>query len=558
MMTRTRTRSHAATFSFLRPLLLVLAVLSAPSHATTSTGTAGGSGGYWRLLRKSIGISAMHMQLLPDNTVIMFDRTDFGPSNVSLPFHRCSFGSSHLALARDCTAHSVLFDLPTTTVRPLTLLTNIWCSSGALLPNGSLLQTGGFGDGDRTVRLFSPSVRHSDWVESPSYLAVRRWYASNQLLPDGRVIVLGGRRQFSYEFVPSDSPSRRHVFQFPFLVETWDRDAENNLYPFLHLLPDGTLFVFANDRAVILDAAGNRVIRRLPFLPDGPRSYPSSGSSVLLPLRPGAAAEVLVCGGAPRGSYQAALNGTFLPALRTCARIKPADPNPIWFMEDMPLARVMGDMLLLPTCDVLIVNGAAAGTAGWDLARDPVTSPVLYRPDSPVGSRFDVLNQSETARMYHSTAVLDTYGRVLVGGSNPHNGYVFANVTFPTELSLEAFYPPYLSAGPRPRLLNAKAEVGYGEMVTVQFEAAGEYYSACSALNLEVVAIAPAFSSHALGMNQRVVVLPVMRAGWTPQQFVYEAVVVTPPSPEVAPPGYYLWFVVHGGVPSVGVWVRIA
>ena len=35
------------------------------------------SGGNWVLLQESIGISSMHMQVLKNNKVIMFDRTDF-------------------------------------------------------------------------------------------------------------------------------------------------------------------------------------------------------------------------------------------------------------------------------------------------------------------------------------------------------------------------------------------------------------------------------------------------------------------------------------------------
>ncbi|CAL9121884.1 unnamed protein product [Musa textilis] len=280
--TRTRNTTTASSSSFVLPLLLVLVGVSTVRTAARVKGR-----GEWRLLRASIGISAMHMQLLPDDTVVIFDRTDFGRSNISLPGGRCRFDSYDLALTTDCTAHSVLLVLPSAAVRPLSLLTDTWCSSGALLPNGSLLQTGGFNDGDRAIRLFSPSRGgRSDWVERPVYLSVRRWYASNQLLPDGRVIILGGRRQFSYEFFPRELAGSRTVFRFPFLVETWNRETENNLYPFLHLLPDGTLFVFANDRAVVLDAIRHRVLRRLPPVPGGPRSYPSSGSSVLLPLRP--------------------------------------------------------------------------------------------------------------------------------------------------------------------------------------------------------------------------------------------------------------------------------
>ncbi|CAD6258012.1 unnamed protein product [Miscanthus lutarioriparius] len=160
--------------------------------------------------------------------------------------------------------------------------------------------------------------------------------------------------------------------------------------------------------------------------------------------------------------------------------------------------------------------------------------------------------------MYHSSAAPDTYGRVLVGGSKPHVGYVFANVTYPTELSLEAFLPPYMDPrhdSARPRVLPAPAEVRYGEATAVKFVipagagAGGEV--------VWVAAVAPAFATHSFGMNQRVVELGVGRVAEL-DVGVYEAVVAAPPTPGVAPPGYYMWFVVHAGVPSSSAeWVRM-
>ena len=260
--------------------------------------------GEWQLLHASIGVSAMHMQVLPGDFVLMFDRTDTGPSNISLAaMAPCAATADGGA---DCTAHSVLLDLRSNVLHPYPLATNPWCSSGALLPNGTLLQTGGFSNGDRVARLFSPAT---GWVELPSFLAARRWYATDMILPDGRVLVLGGRRQFNFEFFPRDAAAAAAAAPaltfFPFLDETTELDAEDNLYPFLHLLPDGTVFVFANVRAVVFDPYNRAPHRRLPAVPGGvPRNYPSSGSSVLLPLCPGAPerAEVLVCGGTPRGA----------------------------------------------------------------------------------------------------------------------------------------------------------------------------------------------------------------------------------------------------------------
>ncbi|XP_066341049.1 aldehyde oxidase GLOX1-like [Miscanthus floridulus] len=525
-MKRLKDRMRACSAAMPKPrssLLHLLLIASCIANAAAADDAP--SQGEWQLLHASIGVSAMHMQLLPGDFVLMFDRTDTGPSNISLAALAPCAATVDGA---DCTAHSVLLDLRSNVLHPYPLATNPLCSSGALLPNGTLLQTGGFSSGDRVARLFSPAT---GWVELPSFLAARRWYATDMILPDGRVLILGGRRQFNLEYFPQADAAPALTF-FPFLDETTEPDTENNMYPFVHMLPDGTVFVFANDRAVVFDP-----YNRAPLRPDAP-----------------AHAEVLVCGGAPRGAYHLPLrNGTFVAADRTCARVAPTDPDPVvWAIEEMPMARVMGDMVLLPTGDVLIVNGAAAGTAGWELGRDPVTRPVLYRPDALLGSRFDQsspLAASAVPRMYHSSAALDTYGRVLVGGSNPHVGYVFANVTYPTELSLETFLPPYLDPrydSARPRVLLAPAEVGYGEATAVKFvipagmmaEGAG---AGAGGEVVRVAAVAPAFATHSFGMNQRVVELAVGRVAEL-DVGVYEAVVAAPPTPGVAPPGYYMWY----------------
>jgi hypothetical protein len=271
----------------------------------------GARDGEWELLHASVGISAMHMQLLYNNKVVMFDRTDFGPSNLSLPDGRCRYDPSDNALKVDCTAHSILYDIGTNTFRALTVQTDTWCSSGAVLPDGSLIQTGGYNDGDHVIRSFTPCTdENCDWIEFPRHLTERRWYASNQILPDGRIIIVGGRRQFNYEFYSQNqqdsTSSYPGTFRLNFLLQTVD-PSENNLYPFLHLLPDGNLFIFANTRSILFDYRHNRVVKEFPRIPgDDPRNYPSSGSSVLLPLNENngnVVAEIMVCGGAPREGF---------------------------------------------------------------------------------------------------------------------------------------------------------------------------------------------------------------------------------------------------------------
>ncbi|KAG4185558.1 hypothetical protein ERO13_A09G239200v2 [Gossypium hirsutum] len=547
----------APSFIFSIILLLLQLLFASLPHHRTFTSAADGS---WQLLQKSIGISAMHMQLLRNDRVIMFDRTDFGPSNLSLPTGKCRNDPTDTVLQVDCTAHSVEYDVFANKFRALTVQTDVWCSSGAITPDGNLFQTGGFNDGERRVRIFSP-CRTCDWNEIPNGLTAKRWYASNHILPDRRQIIVGGRGQFNYEFIPKNIVANK--INLPFLSETNDKGIENNLYPFVFLNVDGNLFIFANNRAILFDYVNNIVVKKYPMIPGGePRSYPRNGSVVLLPLKNLKAAtieaEVLVCGGAPKGSYIQSLKCTFMAALNTCARIKITDPNPEWVMETMPLARVMGDMIVLPNGNILLINGASSGTAGWEQGRDPVLSPVLYQPDNNIGSRFELQNPTTIPHMYHSTAALLRDGRVLVGGSNPHAFYNFTGVLFSTELSLEAFSPAYLDSKfneLRPTIIAPKSMSGirYQKKYTIEVVLNNDKVDESS---VSVTMFAPAFNMHSFSMNQRLLVLENEKVTVVDNS-MYNVEATTPRSRNITPSGFYLLFMVHQDISSQGIWVRL-
>ncbi|XP_065858979.1 aldehyde oxidase GLOX1-like [Euphorbia lathyris] len=528
--------------------------------------------GKWKLLKKSIGISAMHMQLLPNDKIIIFDRTNFGPSNLSLPQGKCIAITQNTNI--DCFAHSVEFDPLNRNVRPLTILTDTWCSSGALSSDGVLVQSGGYRLGERVVRTFKP-CESCDWEEDPTGLIVPRWYASNQVLPNGKIIIVGGRYEFNYEFVPKVSHSDQTLFQLPFLRETrYSPLIPNNLYPFLHLSPDGNLFVFANDRAILLDYVNHRVVRSYPVMPGGiSRNYPSTGSSVLLPIvlqnnnvsaRTIPDAEVLICGGTLPDSNQKADKGVYVSASKSCGRIVITSPSAKWEMEEMPLKRVMGDMIMLPTGDVLIINGAGKGTAGWNAAREPVLNPVLYRTNFPNtdsdSDRFEIMSPSPIPRLYHSTAHLLSDGRVIVGGSNPNSNYNFTAI-YPTELSLEAFSPPYLSSDtPRPTITEIKPglDLSYRQIFSVGFELNADERKLG---NIYVTMLAPSFTTHSFAMNQRLLVLGMENNVNDIEEIgagKYVVGVNAPATAALAPAGYYQLFVVHEGVPSRAKWVHLS
>ncbi|KAI4316900.1 hypothetical protein L6164_024828 [Bauhinia variegata] len=335
----------------------------------------------------------------------------------------------------------------------------------------------------------------------------------------------------------------------------------NNLYPFVFLNVDGNLFIFANNKSILFDYNNNRVARTYPEIPGGdPRCYPSTGSAVLLPLNlqaPSVEAEVLVCGGAPRGSFELTIKGKFLGALDTCGRIKITDPKPQWVMETMPGRRVMSDMVILPNGDVLIINGAADGTAGWEAGGNPVLNPLLYKTNSPAQSRFVLQNPSSIPRMYHSTAVLLRDGRVLVGGSNPHVFYNFTNVLFPTELRLEIFSPSYLEpqfSSFRPKIIAPPSQtlLKYNQQFPLQFQVTAKLDQQLVSVTL----VSPPFNTHSFSMNQRLLVLPADKLT-NLEKSTYQVEVTTPKSAILAPPGFYILFVVLQDIPSEGIWVQI-
>ncbi|KAJ7515480.1 hypothetical protein O6H91_22G014600 [Diphasiastrum complanatum] len=513
--------------------------------------------GSWELLVTNAGIASMHTAVTHYGTVIFLDRTDIGPSQINLPNGRCRDDPSDLTSTHDCTAHSVLFTPGSNSIRPLYIATDTWCSSGQFFANGMLVQTGGDFDGNRKVRYFTPcpSDGTCDWVEATDQgLQQGRWYASNQILPDGsRQIIVGGRDVFTTEFIPANGQGTTNL---PFLQQT--NDAQNdNYYPFVHLIPDGNLFIFANRDSILYNYLTNTVVRTYPAIPGEPRNYPSAGSSVMLPLMASdgfSTAEIVVCGGAQFGAFQNP--STFPLASQTCGRITATDTSATWAMETMPTARTMGDMVLLPNGDVLIINGAQNGCSGWGNAKNPTLSPVLYLSTAAAGQRFSTLTATTIPRVYHSTANLLPDARVLVAGSNTHQFYTFSG-DFPTELRVEAFSPDYLSSANsnlRPNVLGSSTSpITYNSVFTISFSIPNEPQG-----NVEVNLISSPYTTHSFSQGLRLLKLSVSQQVSSAGNGLYQVTATAPPNNVVAPSAYYMLFIVNQGIPSPAVWVQIS
>jgi galactose oxidase len=132
--------------------------------------------------------------------------------------------------------------------------------------------------------------------------------------------------------------------------------------------------------------------------------------------------------------------------------------------------------------------------------------------------------------VYHSAALLLPDGRVLSTGGNG----------FP---DTEIYSPPYLFKGTRPTITSAPASVAYRQSFFVGTPNASAI-SKITMLRLSSV-------THAFNMSQYINQLSF-------SQTTGGLNVTAPASGNVAPPGYYLLFLLNGsGVPSVAKFVRL-
>ncbi|CAN1215270.1 Aldehyde oxidase GLOX1 [Linum perenne] len=457
--------------------------------------------GKFELFTNNSGVSAMHTIVLPNcDNVLMYDATIWRISNIMLPNGECRILNQATG-EKDCYAHSVLLNYKTAELIPLMLHTDTWCSSGGLTLDGNVVSTGGFQGGANTVR-YLEKCPTCTWKEYPAALSAPRWYSTQAQLADGRMIVIGGRGAQSFEYIPPEGTNNNKPFFFDFLQQTADPD-ENNLYPFVFLSPDKNVFVFANNRSVLLNPDTNTVVKEFPVLPGGHRNYPASGMAVLLPLvvktnEPNeiVQAEVLICGGSAHiNSYTLASKDMFYEGLQDCGRLIITRPRPNWRRELMPTSRIMG--VVLPE------------------------------------------------------------GKVLIAGSNTNNGYIY-DAMYPTELRVEKFLPPYFDpkrANKKPKIIQdgCPKTIAYGQELTVKIEL---NEAKILLKNFKVSIYVPAFTTHGVAMNQRLIMLLVKDAVKV-SEGRYDVKFMGPPNSAVAPTGYYMLSVVHNRLPTETAWVQL-
>ncbi|TBU57417.1 glyoxal oxidase precursor [Dichomitus squalens] len=546
----------------MRSILSIFSVSAALLSATS-----GAPDWQFNLKAQSSGIVALESIIVNPNLALWFDRASNDPLQIN----------NH-------SAWGALFNLQTAEVTPLNVITNSFCASGAFLSNGTMASIGGdqtgftgnptIKPGTQAIRLFDPCASLTGegctLFEDPNLILLeKRWYPSAARIFDGSLIIVGGMHEEavfynidpanSFEFFPRKEESVRPS---AFL----ERSLPANLFPRILALPDGTVFMVANNQSIIYDVETNTETI-LPDIPNGVRvSNPTDGSAVLLPLSPpDFIPEVLVCGGSSIDDRIPVQNlSSQIPATSQCSRIT-LTPEGIakgWEVNHMLTNRTLHELLHLPNGQILVVNGAGTGFAGYGSVADPVGNsnadnavlvPELYTPSAPLGQRFsnEGMPSSGIARVYHSSITLTPQGNFLVAGSNPNNGSNFTgpDFKFPSEFRVQTLDPPFMFVE-RPTIISAPQKLAFNSSVTIPISVPDTLSNDNATIQVSLMDLG--FSTHGFHTGARLVFMDA-----TISDDGESLTFTTPPSGRVFPPGPATVFLTINDVTSEGVSVMM-
>jgi plastocyanin len=467
---------------------------------------ANAMGGKWEELPGLPGITFMHAVLLPNTTRLLF--WGYGPQPDQSRLWDQATG---------------LYTSPANQPADVSPDQDLWSGAHAFLDAATsmILAHGGYrhnpgppmtNDTERRAFFFDPAT--STWSHAAETNA-GRFYPTTLTLANGSVMTLFGQDSITYATVASFE-----IFT-PGGVGSWSAPKALPFnyfyYPWTFQLPNSEIFI----------AGPQKPARRVnwtatPVVDDPSRQYSQvfsqrgvnmDGTAVLLPLRPPSyAPRVLIAGGATPDTQQSA------------EWIDLSAATPAWqALPPLNVARDKPNSVLLPDGRVVIVGGILSLADGGPAE--------LFDPADP-SAGFELGPSMKYHRHYHSAAILLPDGSVIVGGdpngpTTPHERYL----------------PPYFFQ-PRPAITTAAANIAYGANFTINTPQAPSIG--------EVVLVRPGAVTHGFNQSQRVVGCSIVSAAGGVVQ------ATAPPNGNIAPPGYYLLFVVdHDRIPSMGVWTRL-
>jgi len=459
-----------------------------------------GTLGQWATLPNTIGINPIHMALLNTGKVLVVA------------------GSGNDSAVTNWKA--AVIDPQTGAVTKLfqNMPWDMFCNGMVTLADGRVFINGGNLEydpflGEPRNAIFDPISETFTDVED---MAHGRWYPTPTVLGDGRVMTFSGLLETggTNTTVEIYTPGAGWSQEYP---AGWTPP----LYPRQHLLPNGNVFYSGPGQ-------GSRIFNTTTntwsaVIANTVASYRHYGTSVLLPLSPTDSyrARVMVFGGGPSATTEI---------------IEPLAATPTWTSAAvMSQQRIQLNATILPSGRVLVTGGSSID----EQASAASLNADLY---NPANNSFTSAGANLFARLYHSNALLLPDARVLLAGGNPSREFY--------ESRMEVYSPAYLfnannTPAQRPTIADVPDNpIGYGASFQVDTPDASSIAS--------VVLIRPGTPTHAFDQDQRMVQLSFTAGAGLLN-------VVAPPNGNIAPPGYYMLFVLNSaGVPSVARFVRLA
>ena len=414
---------------------------------------------------------------------------------------------------------------------------NLFCSGHAALTDGRILVAGGnlaypiapFGPGQDfrgAPWVFTFDPWSETWTRHPD-MPRGRWYPTVTTLPDGTALILSGTDESGGNIL---NPDVELFTPATGATRVMTRRAMS-FYPHAVVVPDATAAGAAPGTQVLIAGPGvsDTMIlntadgswRDVPDLPR-PRLW---GAAVLMPSSSGTPSRVMLIGGSDLDATPSAQPSTVTLDLNDIAAGWRPGPR-------MASGRSHLNVTILPD-DSLLAVGGGGGIGNGSLYVEPVFGAERLTPSTGAWSSAGSLVNERT---YHSTAILLPDGRVLSAGDDRAS-----HKPQPMRRG-ELYSPPYLASGARPSVEGAPAAVRYGVPFGVALGGPAADHA---------VLMRPSSVTHSTDMDQRSVRLAMSGGGG--------AVTLTSPSdPSVAPPGYYMLFVVDAaGRPSAGRWIRL-
>lgn len=393
--------------------------------------------------------------------------------------------------------------------------TNLFCSAHSQLADGRILVIGGHEPesgllGSREVNIFDPVSQ--SWTPGPS-MSDPRWYPTATTLGDGRVLAVSGGT--TCLTCIADVPEIYNP-----VTNSWSRLTGARLafpyYPFMFLLPDSRVVdAGANESAVAtrtLDVATQTWTMIDPIVVDGHSAAMYRPGQI---IKTGTATDSGKTGTAAATAYVIDMN----------------QPSPTWRqVPSMANARAFHNTVVLPTGDVLVTGGGTRRD-GYD-GSFAIRGAELW---SPVTETWRTLSSMQYPRLYHSGALLLPDARVLIAGGG--NDGPAVNYT-----QGEIFSPPYLFKGPRPVITSTPPQAQYSSTFVVDTP---------DAANITGVSLMrPGAVTHAFDEDARFLTLTFeIQSG--------RVIVDAPANANLAPPGYYMLFLLAGEVPSTAAFIRL-